>query len=65
MGPTKRVRGQIGVRPGHAEGRSHPFPAMTGLTGEVGDLMHGQGGLDENLLPLERIRGERDEAEVK
>ena len=29
------------MEPRHAEGRrSHPFPAMAGLAGEVADLMH-------------------------
>lgn len=43
MRATKRVRGQISaVRPGHAKGRGHTFPAMTGLAGKIGDLVHSQ-----------------------
>ena len=45
------------MRPGHAERRSHPLPAMTGLAGEIGDLVHGQDGRMESLSPLERVRG--------
>lgn len=43
MRATKRMRGQIrSVRPGHAKRRGHPFPAMTGLAGKIGDLVHSQ-----------------------
>lgn len=47
---TEGLRGQIGMRPGHAERRSHPLPAMTGLAGEIGDLVHGQDGKDRITL---------------
>lgn len=51
MRPTEGVGGQIGMRPGHAKGRSHPFPAMTGLAGKIGDLVHGQSVNGPSLLP--------------
>lgn len=53
MGPAERVGGQIGMRPGHAKGWSHAFPAMTGLAGKIGNLVHGQNvGLDRVSYPL-------------
>ena len=55
MGATERVGGQIGMRPGHAKGWSHAFPAMTGLAGKIGNLVHGQNvGWTESLTPLDR-----------
>ena len=43
MRATKRLRGQVsGVWPGHAKRRGHTFPAMTGLAGKIGDLVHSQ-----------------------
>ena len=67
MGPTEGVRGQVsGVRPGHAKGRGHAFPAMTGLAGKIGDLVHGQDGRWKGLsYPLNETRGERDEKRAK
>lgn len=46
------------MRSGHAEGGSHPLPAMTGLAREVGYLVHGaRAGLD--LCPLEQVEGKK------
>ena len=50
MRTTEGLGGQVGMRPGHAERRSHPLPAMTGLAGEIGDLVHGQDGKDRITL---------------
>lgn len=54
---SKGLRRDVGVRPRHAEGRGHSLPAMPGLAGEIGDLVHGQ--REASLEPLERVEGER------
>lgn len=60
MRSSEGVGRHISMRPGHAEGRRHSLPAMTGLAREVGYLVHGKGE-DGSLGPLEQVEGVREE----